>query len=88
MSLEEAKEKYRQISETEDLAQKRFLMFKAFDDLLDHLEKNSVKDLKGFDGFLYKLSQDLLTSSSTYEKEQKLEKLIDRVERKYKDKDR
>ena len=49
------------------------------------MNKNSVSDLDGFDGFLYKNSQDFLMSSSTFQKEKKLEKILDYFERKYAD---
>ena len=80
MSLEEAREIFERVSETDDVGQKRFLMFRAFEQVLSELEEDSLEDLSGY---LYKLSQDFLTSSSTYEKTQKMEKLLDYVERKY-----
>jgi hypothetical protein len=85
MTLEDAQEKFEKVSETEDVGQKRFLMFKAFNDVLSELDMDSVKELDGFDGYLYKISQEFLTSSSTYEKTQKMEKILDQVERKYVD---
>lgn len=83
MDLEEVKEKFEESKETDDVAEKRFLMFQAFESILSGLDRESVKDLDGFDGFLYKNSQDFLTSSSSYEKEKKLEKMLKYVERKY-----
>lgn len=83
MSLEDARKKFQEASDTDDVAEKRFLMFQSFEKVLSGLEKESVKDLDGFDGFLYKNSQDFLTSSSSYEKEKKLEKILNYVERKY-----
>ena len=83
MSLEDAREKFDKVDNTDDVGEKRFLMFKAFDEVLSELGRESFKDLQGFDGYLYKVSQDILTSSSTYEKTQKMEKILDRVERKY-----
>lgn len=82
MSLEEAQEIFEQVPETDDVGQKRYLMFKAFEQVLEELEKDSFKELNGY---LYKLSQDFLTSSSTYEKTQKMEKLLNHVEKKYVD---
>jgi len=82
MSLEKARDIFGEVSDTDDVGQKRFLMFRAFEQILSELEKESFKDLNGY---LYKLSQDFLTSSSTYEKTQKMEKLLDYVERKYVD---
>ncbi len=83
MSLEGAREKFSTVQDLEDVGEKRFRMFRAYEHLLSELDRDSVKDLNGFDGYLYKMSQDFLTSSSTYEKEQKLEKILDYVERKY-----
>ena len=82
MSLEEAQEIFERVSETDDVGQKRYLMFNAFEQVLQELEKDSFKELNGY---LYKLSQDFLTSSSTYEKTQKMEKLLNHVEKKYVD---
>jgi len=77
--------------DTDDVAQKRYLMFHIFEELLE--ARLSVEDigpeipekiseLKQIDGYMYKLSQDFLTSSSTMKKENKLEKIIEHVERK------
>lgn len=85
MSFEEARAKFDETSEEEDVAEKRYLMFLSFQELLDEMDKNSVSDLDGFDGFLYKNSQEFLTSSSTFQKEKKLEKIMDYFERKYVD---
>lgn len=77
--------------ETDDVGQKRYMMYQLFDYLLekhyslkDELpvkENYRVKKLQDFDGYMYKLAQDFLNSSSTHEKEQKLEKMIDHVTR-------
>lgn len=83
MTFEEAEEIFSKVSEIDDVGEKRFRMFRAFEQVLDELGKDSVKDLNGFDGYMYKMSQDFLVSSSTYEKEQKLEKILDYVEKKY-----
>lgn len=85
MSFEEAREKFEESKDTEDVAETRYLMFLSFQQLLDEMNKNSVSDLDGFDGFLYKNSQDFLMSSSTFQKEKKLEKILDYFERKYLD---
>jgi|AntDeeMetagen134_2_1112570.scaffolds.fasta_scaffold03611_1 hypothetical protein len=80
-----------EIQDKDDVAQKRYLMFKIFDKLLT--ERFSIEDkkpdtndkvgkLKDLDGYMYKLSQDFLTLSSTMKKENKLEKIIEHVERK------
>ncbi|QGA80479.1 hypothetical protein [Candidatus Nanohalobium constans] len=82
MSFEEAKENFEQVSETDDVGEKRFLMYRALENILSQLEKENISDLNGY---LYKLSQDFLTSSSTYEKTQKMEKILDYVERKRSD---
>jgi hypothetical protein len=79
MSLEEATKIFDSVSETDDVGQKRYLMFQCFEELLSELEKDSFKNLNGY---LYKVSQDFLTSSSTYEKTQKMEKLLNHVEKK------
>ncbi|MFB6099709.1 MAG: hypothetical protein ABEK16_00415 [Candidatus Nanohalobium sp.] len=85
MSLENLEEKFQEVSEIDDVGEKRFQMFRIFDQILGELDRDSFKDLQGFDGYLYKLSQDFLTSSSTYEKEQKMEDILARFERKYAD---
>jgi hypothetical protein len=78
--------------EEEDLGQKRFTMYKLFDYLLEKAyelnevvpvkENYRVKKLSDFDGYMYKLAQEFLNSSSTYEKQKKLEKMIEHVTRK------
>lgn len=76
---------------TDDVAQKRYLMFHIFEKLVEtrismedvELETaEKISELKKIDGYMYKLSQDFLTSSSTMKKENKLEKIIEHVERK------
>jgi len=74
---------------SEDVAQKRFMLQKLFEYLLekqyylkDQLlvkENYRLEKLKEFDGYMYKLSQDFLLASSTMEKEKKLEKIINHV---------
>lgn len=75
--------------DTDDVAQKRYLMFHIFERLLDkrlsvdEIEiSEKISKLKALDGYMYKLSQDFLTSSSTMKKENKLEKIIQHVKRK------
>jgi len=77
--------------DTDDVAQKRYLMFHVFEKLVDtrlSIEdkefevQDRISELKQVDGYMYKLSQDFLTSSSTLEKKNKLEKITDHVERK------
>lgn len=85
MSLEELRHKFEDAKEAEDIGEKRFQFFKVFDQVLSRFDLDSVKELDGFDGYLYKLSQDFLISSSTYQKELKLEKIVERMEEKYSD---
>ena len=85
MSLEDARQKFEEVSETDDVGQKRYLLFQSFELVLEELGKDSFKELDGFDGYLYKTSQEFLTSSSTYEKTQKMEDILGFVERKYVD---
>lgn len=75
--------------ESEDVAQKRFMMQKLFEYLLEKQyllkgglpvkENYRLEKLKEFDGYMYKLSQDFLLASSTMEKQNKLEKIVDHV---------
>jgi len=79
----------RDIEREEDVAQKRYLMYKLFDQVLNKVYKIQkeipvkdnyrVKKLQDFDGYLYKLSQEFLLTSSTMKKQQKLEKIIEHV---------
>lgn len=82
---------WEEISDEEDVARKRYLMFHIFEELLDtrlsleDIEREipeKINQLKQIDGYMYKLSQDFLTSSSTMKKENKLEKIIEYIERK------
>lgn len=77
--------------DTNDVAQKRYLMFHIFEKVVDirfssediDLEiPEKIDKLKQEDGYMYKLSQDFLTSSSTMEKRRKLEKILKHVKRK------
>ena len=75
----------------DDVGQKRYLMYKVFDIVLEKTytlegrdlpdEELRVRDLQKFDGYLYKLAQEFLTSSSTMEKEKKLEKMVEHLTR-------
>lgn len=77
--------------DTDDVGQKRYLMYRIFDQLLektyelnDHElpeTEERVAKLNGLDGYMYKLAQEFLTSSSTLKKQQKLEKMVEHVER-------
>lgn len=79
------------IDRAEDVAQKRYMMFQLFDSLLEKSYKLNnkvpvkdnyrIKKLQDFDGYMYKLSQEFLMSSSTLEKEGKLEKMIEHLTR-------
>lgn len=84
-------EKLQQYLDTDDVAKKRYLMFHIFEKLLEarlsiedtELEiPEKITELKQIDGYMYKLSQDFLTSSSTMEKENTLEKIIEHTKRK------
>jgi hypothetical protein len=72
--------------ETDDVGQKRYLMYHILDEALDehHSEDMSPEDkvagLKNSDGYMYKLAQDFLTSSSTLEKQKKLEKILEHLD--------
>lgn len=70
-----------------DVGQKRFQMFEVlrfvvqkqyeFSDRELPAVENRIEELKGLNGYMYKLVQEFLTSSSTLEKERKLEKITD-----------
>mgnify|MGYP006283455277 CR=1 FL=1 len=71
--------------ETDDVAEKRLKMFKIFEEILSKRtgfddSVKGLKELKDSNGYLFKLSQDFLLSSSTMNKERKLEKIIEYVE--------
>ena len=78
--------------ETDDVGQKRYLMHQIFDLLLEKLYElkeqelpdveKRIEELKNTEGYIYKLAQDFLTSSSTMEKENVLDKIIEHVKRK------
>jgi len=90
MSLEEISS-LREELETDDVGQKRYIMYRIFDLLLEEVYRindeespeltERVNKLNGIDGYIYKLSQEFLNSSSTLEKENKLDDMIERVER-------
>ncbi|MFB6147524.1 MAG: hypothetical protein ABEJ66_01435 [Candidatus Nanohaloarchaea archaeon] len=87
--LEEAKRIFQGL-ETEDVGQKRYQMNQVFERVLEEVYRRSGRDLpepgsriselEGFQGYIYKLSQEFLTSSSTLEKERKLEKMLEHLE--------
>ena len=75
--------------DTDDVAQKRYLLNNFFSYLLQKFyllegevpvkSNYRVKALNGINGYVYKLSQDFLLSSSTSEKERIIEKMIDYI---------
>lgn len=79
----------RQDVNSKDVSQKRFMMNQLFNYLLEKQyllkgevpvkENHRLEKLQEFDGYMYKLSQDFMLSSSTMEKEKKLEKIIEHV---------
>lgn len=89
-SFEEAEKLFDQL-ETDDVGQKRYLMYRIFDLLLEKKYETKgkqlpgvedrVEDLRTLDGYMYKLAQDFLTSSSTMEKENTLGKIIQHIQR-------
>ncbi|EHK02705.1 hypothetical protein HRED_00180 [Candidatus Haloredivivus sp. G17] len=87
MSLDDLTERFDSL-ETRDVAEKRLEMMKILEGLLNQIidfegsEVEKLEELEEKNGYLYKLSQDFLLSSSTMEKEQKLEKILNYVEKK------
>lgn len=87
MSLDDLTERFDSL-ETRDVAEKRLEMMKILEGLLNQVidfdgsEVEKLEELEEKNGYLYKLSQDFLLSSSTMEKEQKLEKILNYVEKK------
>jgi hypothetical protein len=85
MSFEEIEELQEKL-ETKDVAQKRYLMYRMFEQVLEKVydevpkPEQRVKQLQEGNGYLYKLAQDFLTESSTMKKEEKLEKMIEYIE--------
>lgn len=83
--FEEIESLWKRIEDEDDVGQKRYLMYQVLDLLIEKAyELNDsevpeveerISELQNEEGYIYKLSQDFLTSSSTMEKEQKLEKL-------------
>lgn len=82
-------ELFTNLEETEDVGQRRYLMYSIFDKVLE--KRYSGRDqelpepdervelLQDFDGYLYKLAQDFLTSSSTLEKREKLNDMKEHI---------
>jgi len=76
MDIEEVYKKL----DSKDVGQRRYLMFKIIDKLLEEKYPDTsvgkrLERLKKDEAYLYKLVQDLFLSSSTKEKEKKLEKI-------------
>jgi len=79
----------KELERIEDVGQKRFFMYSFLEYLLkvDYRVRGKIpvkdnyliENLESFDGYMYKLAQEFLNSSSTYEKEEKLEKMIQHV---------
>jgi hypothetical protein len=94
--IERRMDRFREGIETDDVAQKRYTMYKLLDQIITEYTEKSIEEdlepekrlekLKEIDGYMYKLSQDFLLSSSTMEKEQHLEKIIEKFQRTSKDK--
>jgi predicted nucleotidyltransferase len=82
----------RQDIESEDVGQQRYMLYQAvefvveqdfyLEDVVPVKDNYRVRKLKEFDGYLYKLVQDFLNSSSTLEKKRKVEKMFSHIERK------
>ena len=87
MSSDDLRDRFTSL-DTRDVAEKRLEMMKIFECLLNQItglegsEVEKLEELEETNGYLYKLSQDFLLSSSTMEKEQKLEKILSYVEKK------
>lgn len=81
----------RQDFDCDDVAQKRYLMNEFFNYLVFQFYRLEgevpvksnyrVENLNNFNGYMYKLSQDFLLSSSTMEKENKLGEIVDYISR-------
>ena len=80
---------YSQDIDHEDIGQRRHTMNQFFDYLLEQnyllkgripVKQNyRIEKLQEFDGYMYKLAQEYLTTSSTTEKKRKLEKMKEHV---------
>jgi len=90
MSLEDLQERL-EAMDIDDVGQKRYQMFQMFEEVLERFYEvkeidveleERIEKLNGIDGYLYKLSQEFLTSSSTLEKKEKLEDMVKHVKRK------
>ncbi|MFB6245406.1 MAG: hypothetical protein ABEJ03_03605 [Candidatus Nanohaloarchaea archaeon] len=66
--------------ESDDVARQRYGMFKVLEIVLAEevdISEQPIKQLKQEQGYLYKLVQEFLNSSSTYEKRDKLGEIAD-----------
>lgn len=76
-------EDYSEQLNSNDVAEQRYGMFKIFEIILgnyfeEEIEK-PIEQLRQEEGYMYKLSQEFLSSSRNYEKKQKLKKIADFV---------
>lgn len=76
-------EDYEEQLNSKDVAEQRYGMFKVFElvieDYFSEKVEEPVQRLREEEGYMYKLTQEFLSSSKNYEKRQKLEKLADFV---------
>lgn len=73
--------------EGDDVGQKRFQMYEVLRFIVEKQYQaeglevpetgSRIEELKDLNGYMYKLVQEFLTSSSTLEKEKKLEKIVE-----------
>ena len=80
---------YKQDIDHPDIAQRRHTMNQFFDFLIEQTyildeqipvkQNYRIEKLQDFDGYMYKLAQDYLTSSSTLERKQKLENMAEHI---------
>ncbi|WEL19638.1 hypothetical protein [Candidatus Nanohalococcus occultus] len=79
-------EDYSEQLNSNDVARQRYGMFKVFEILVETYFEEEVKQpverLREEEGYMYKLTQDFLSSSQNYVKRQKLEKIADFVGKK------
>lgn len=77
---------------SDDVGQQRYILYNAMDFVIEKIyyledevpvkENYRIRKLKDFNGYLYKIVQDFLNSSSTLEKKRKVEKMLQYLERK------
>lgn len=72
-----------ELLDTDDVGQKRYIMNQVLELVLEEVYEDvpqvedRVSELETNSGYVYKLVQDFLTSSSTMRKEKKLRKMVD-----------